>query len=182
MTPPRFCRRTRAGCSLILSSWWNKLFKTQEQGLREKLSPPSLSLLFEYIKITIRANMAKLHIKFLLFFTLQALRSGLAGPLQSIQRAARLKITAAMTVSSCSKTHVWSVSGLASASVARLLGFRALHFYLLCLLQDIACSCVPCLKVCTNITGIGGQLKSGGRKGSWLEEEDSKIIDSENKD
>ena len=105
MTPPRFCRRPRTGRSLIPRSWWNKLFKTQEQGLREKLSLPSLSLLFEHVKIAIRANTAKLQLQFLLFFTLQALRSGSAVPLQSAQHAARLQITAATTATSSGKTE-----------------------------------------------------------------------------
>lgn len=133
---PMLLQRTRAGCSLILKSWWNKWFKTQEQ---EKLSPPSFSLLFECIKIAIRANMAKLHIQLLLFFTLQALRSQLC--------LCREPPACCQTANHCSNDCKAAVAKLfvraaqASPTIVANRRRRALHFHLLCILQGIICCC-----------------------------------------
>lgn len=82
--------------------------------------------------------MAKMHIKFLLFFTLQALGSGLAVLLQSMQLASRLQITAAMTGTGCNKTmclqlRAWLCGQGSWAS--------ELCIFIRCLLLDIACCC-----------------------------------------
>lgn len=60
--------------------------------------------------------MAKLHIKSPMVFASQALRSGLAVPLQSIQHAARLQITAA--VAGSSSEAICSVSFKTSLAAA----------------------------------------------------------------